>query len=367
MIRPLGQATGEFRDIREWVTLGQSLNVPNVSTTQIYTGIRSIGLANGQCKSPGVVFAAKDFLRLGYWFRHGGVYNQNTYSKGTLFTLTSALTQVEIGIKGIQNVVYVAIDGVAKILLDVNGHGILTPDVWKHCGLTYQGGVGGGLTLWYDSLPVLTYMSDDLPGNIDGAYAAGGPIWPSGGNVSTLVVGSSIGDSTYGWATSYLDDFYVDGSDDSVDVSLAEMPPPDRFLAGAVNGAGVSTQWTPTGQTSNYACVDDIPPNDDTDYVLANAADKLDLYTKIAVTLPENHSVVSASVVVLVKRLAAGPTLKIVAHDGISVSLESAEETPGTSYAYKVMQLPAPPDLGEWSIEKFNSMQVGIKSTGNYA
>jgi hypothetical protein len=49
-----------------------------------------------------------------------------------------------------------------------------------------------------------------------------------------------------------------------------------RIIGIVPNGAGLSTQWTPsTG--NNYACVDDIPPND-TDYIGINANDQIDLY-----------------------------------------------------------------------------------------
>jgi hypothetical protein len=50
-----------------------------------------------------------------------------------------------------------------------------------------------------------------------------------------------------------------------------------KLLTSKPNGAGASTQFTPsTG--SNFQCVDDIPPNDDTDYVSDNTATHKDFY-----------------------------------------------------------------------------------------
>jgi hypothetical protein len=66
----------------------------------------------------------------------------------------------------------------------------------------------------------------------------------------------------------YIDDLIIDTANWIGDTRIQGIKP---------DGAGSSTQWTPsTG--SNYACVDEIPP-DDIDYVAINANDQLDLYS----------------------------------------------------------------------------------------
>lgn len=60
-----------------------------------------------------------------------------------------------------------------------------------------------------------------------------------------------------------------------------------KFLTSKVSGAGSSTQFTPsTG--SNFQCVDDLPPNDDTDYVSDSTAGHKDYYTITALSFSGN-------------------------------------------------------------------------------
>lgn len=161
----------------------------------------------------------------------------------------------------------------------------------------------------------------------------------------------------------YFDDFYIDGDISNVN----EAPPPDRFLFSLASAAGASSQWTPTGAATNSECVDEAVPNDDTDYVKAEAADLVDLYATADITLPTDYGIVSVIPIALAKRMASGPTVQLVAADGVSANLESAEKTPGTSYSYIWESLPAAPDGGDWTEAKVNAAQFGIKSAGEYA
>lgn len=51
-----------------------------------------------------------------------------------------------------------------------------------------------------------------------------------------------------------------------------------RIITKVPTGAGGLTQWTPNGAGANWQCVDEIPPNDDTDYVSSNTAGNRDAY-----------------------------------------------------------------------------------------
>lgn len=61
-------------------------------------------------------------------------------------------------------------------------------------------------------------------------------------------------------------------------------PGDSRIITKMPNGAGNSTQWTPSAG-SNWQCVDEIPPNDDTDYVSSSTAGQTDLYTTQSASL----------------------------------------------------------------------------------
>ncbi len=72
----------------------------------------------------------------------------------------------------------------------------------------------------------------------------------------------------------YLDDIIVNTPSGSVNNS---WPNGLKIVLLKPNGAGSSTQWTPSAG-SNYQCVDEVPVSQ-TDYVYVNADGQLDLYT----------------------------------------------------------------------------------------
>lgn len=362
MATPLGQVTGELQDVREWVTYGAPTNLPGVSSTKAYTGTYSVrhGLTGSQ-RSFGLTFAAQSSLRAGYWFNHNGLYAQN-YSRGYVWLLrTSDGNQVEISWKRAQNDLIMAVDGVCVALVAATALNFSELDLWMHVGLTYVAGTPGLLHLWVNGQVALSY-DGHLPDNVIGCYTGG--CLGSSTNAAVIAVGDSLTGGAFGWAAyAYVDDFYVDG--DIVNVN--EMPPPDRFLYSQASGAGASSQWTPTGAATNYECVDDAVPDDDTTYVKAEAADLVDLYATADITLPMDYGIVDVLPVALAKRMAAGPTLQMVASDGVSADAESDELTLGTSYGYVFASMPLAPDGGVWTEEKFNDAQFGVKSAGMYA
>lgn len=54
---------------------------------------------------------------------------------------------------------------------------------------------------------------------------------------------------------------------------------PSRVITPLPTGAGTHTQWTPNGAASNYLCVNQAPPDDDTTYVSDATPGDLDSYT----------------------------------------------------------------------------------------
>lgn len=98
----------------------------------------------------------------------------------------------------------------------------------------------------------------------------------------TFTYTTTAGTQTAGWAdlvltptgggyASYFDDLYV--RDDNTfhgDVDVICLRP---------NGTTTLSEWTPfPGTATNYTCVDDSIPNEDTDYVTATATGLIDLY-----------------------------------------------------------------------------------------
>lgn len=351
MTTPLGQVTGELQDIREApVQFGTSTTAPAISSTKAYTGSYSIRFSNA-CKQAGYSFAANNGVRAGVWLNHNGTSTINSnFARPSLLSVrasTSLLADVrwertsgllELVINGS------VVDSIAAATLGIN-----VANQWHHIGISYVSGANGACTFYFNGLPALTY-SGSLSGSVD-SVAFGG----------NQLAGPTLG--AYGWDNyAYFDDFYVDG-----DISTDEAPPPDRFPFSLASAAGASAQWTPTGQATNIACVDEAVPNDDTDYVKAEAADLVDLYNTADITLPTDYGIVSVIPIALAKRMASGPTIKLVASDGVNADLISAEKTPGTSYGYHWESMPLAPDGGDWTQAKVNAAQFGVKSAGVYA
>lgn len=366
MTTPLGQVTGELQDAREYATYGNYSTLPTISSTLAYTGTYSIrasgGLSGAKCA--GIQFAPRDSLRAGYWCHHNGIYNGNN-ALVALFVLKTASAEIDVVWKKGGDGLAIAVNGIVVALTTASSAGALTtPSTWNHFGLAYIGGGDGSISFFVNGLPVLSYTGN-LPTAVIAAYGIG-----TAGNFGTnfsstaLTLGGTVAGGQYTLENyAYMDDFYVDGDI----VNTSETPPPDRFLFSLANGAGSSAQWTPTGVATNIDCVDESVPNDDTDYVKAEAANLVDLYATSDITLPTDYGIVSVIPIALAKRMASGPTVQLVAADGVSANLESTEKTPGTSYGYVWESMPLAPDGGDWTEAKVNAAQFGVKSAGEYA
>jgi hypothetical protein len=327
---PLGQITGEVRDVREWTSqIGST--APTISNTKAMTGEYSVRFA-ANTASIGLSFPSQSGLRCGTWLNHA-------MPSGSF---TAHLFRLRIGVTEIVRVQWV---GNGNLQLLINGSvvaeispqatAISQTNTWIALGLSYI--ANETVTFYVNGLAQLRYAAPNTP--INEAYIGGG-VW---GNYA------------------YFDDFYVDGN-----ISVDEAPPPDRFLFKLVNDVGASSQWTPVGASNNYQCVNDAVPNNDTNYVVANTANLTDLYKTTNVTLPTDYKVSAVLPIALARAMAAGPTLRFVASDGSNTTIRN-ERAPGMAYTYLWESLSQAPDGGEWTESKINATQFGYRSAGIFS
>lgn len=342
MTTPLGQVTGELQSALEFVTYGAVGGDPTISSTQKYTGGYSVRYGIGGNKAAGVTFTAASGVRLGAWLHHNGV-GTLTNNKAWLFVLLGGATVRAEVYWDKDNVVSLAVGGSVVATATYAQCGLDQLATWKHVGLVYITGVAGSCTFYVDGVAVLTYTGT-ITGTVDAAYCGGAK-------------------AVNGWASyAYFDDFYIDGG-----IVTDEAPPADRFLFSGANGAGADSEWTPTGAASNYECVDDpTGPDGDTSYVLATWASLQDLYATANITLPANYAIKAAIPVAMAMASLTGPTLQLVASDGVSADQVSAVLTPGSSYGYVMESMATQPDGSAWNEADFNAMQFGLKSGGTY-
>lgn len=122
------------------------------------------------------------------------------------------------------------------------------------------------------------------------------------------------------------------------------------------SGAGATTQWTPnTG--SNYAAVDDNPPDDDTTYVWSETADQIDTYAmgNLETTAGTIHGVQ------YLLNVRGERSVALVARPASTNRVGTTQATPA-SYAYlrEIAEL-NPEDSAAWEIADVNGMEFGVK------
>ena len=150
----------------------------------------------------------------------------------------------------------------------------------------------------------------------------------------------------------YVDNFVLDNA----------AYPGQSFIAGIMpNGAGYSTQWTPSAG-SNYACVDEVPPSD-ADYVYTNTVGNVDTYalsdlpgTAVAVKAVQvqararKEGVATPQNLDLAVRTTGGDYFsadKVLSTSFVSLS-HLWETNPGTAAA--------------WTVSEVNAMEAGVKA-----
>lgn len=175
-------------------------------------------------------------------------------------------------------------------------------------------------------------------------------------NVSQIRIGSHTGTGSY----SYADDVYVCDTTGSApyndylgDVRVVMMVP---------DGAGDSTQWTPSAG-ANYAAVDETPGHDgDTSYVSSSTAGQDDLYT-VGATPSGSSQVWAARVTATARKEGAGARdIALLVKAGTTTDASGALTIPDTTYrefSYTLLQ--NPDTSADWTIADLDAAQIGIR------
>jgi len=160
-----------------------------------------------------------------------------------------------------------------------------------------------------------------------------------------------------GDASSYLDDIYVN---DTTGAQNNAFSGDIRISAYIPNAAGDVTGLTATSG-SNYATVDERPPNDATDYVYDSGTSNYDLYN-----IPDTSGITSVQAATLWLRAQKSDAgAKNIAHKIKSAATEDtgADIALSTSWTYygKVYDVD-PTDSNAWTASKINALQIGAKA-----
>lgn len=186
----------------------------------------------------------------------------------------------------------------------------------------------------------------------------------SGTNVDTKASASAGANQVWlsGFAYNrytYWDDLYV--CDTTGDFANDFLTDGARVVSLLPSGAGNYSNWTPSAG-SNYECVDEVPPNGDTDYVSAATSGIKDSYAFGDLPISQGY-VLGVQYSVFGKKTAGGVEQFKPLFRPASTDYEGTLTALTDSYAYHtVTQNENPETAAQWTISEVNSAEFGIKS-----
>lgn len=362
-----GQLSAETQSLADVAGLGGVGYA--VSNTVAFTGAWSYRTSSTNAPL-GFAGAFGVAARCGMYFRHNGQTSSPAPVIGMLVDGASLVWLFDTNNNDVTLAAgYSRGTTVVRTALTVNVPALAITNTWIHIGMTaYMAASGGFVSLYVDGEQVGEWTGDtqlyrsgsseaDTPRTaITGIYASG---YSSKWLLSTAGV----------WANySYIDDFYADywtGGSSPVDAAVSSR----RFYPMTVTANGASVAWTPSAG-SNYAAVDEVPPDDDTTYVRANGAGLLDRYELSDVTLDVDYYPRAVIALAYVKKSDAGiaSTLQINAYNGSGVDvLEGTPQSLPISYGYVWERWVTDFDGQPWDIADVNNVQFGYLSSGDYS
>lgn len=219
---------------------------------------------------------------------------------------------------------------------------VLLPATWYYVEFKYTPADTGGYgEVRVDGIPWVVFTGDTRSGGTTGTLHRV-QLGNNGGSIANLdVCDLVIMDTSGPDCNDFLGDVRVD----------ATLP---------AGGAGTYTEWTPSTLT-NIQCVDEVPANDDTDYVhtLTPAARDLYQYADIA---PSGGNVKAVLVQYVAKKDDVGSrNVQSLVRTG-GVDYPGAAQSLFESYAqYTEILSRNPQTAAPWTIAEVNSAEYGVK------
>jgi len=159
------------------------------------------------------------------------------------------------------------------------------------------------------------------------------------------------GDGTY-YSSCWFDNVVVDN---------AAWPGNTKIQAIKPAGAGNSTQWIPSAG-DNYACVDEVPPSE-TDFIVTNALDHLDLYA--AGDLVGTIGSVKCVQLQALAKAEGSPTphnLRLAVGTNGANYFSGDKAVPSSSAQLSNLWEANPATAVPWQEAEVNAMEIGVKA-----
>lgn len=284
--------------------------------------------------------AVTDYIIIGF-----GIYFQTVGTNTYIFSLLSpSIYQISIR-RNTDSTVSIVHRTAGVVATSVNP--CLSQSAWHYmeCKIMRGTGTEGEAIIKVDSQEVINANGLNLAYGAEGAYTA-------------VAFSADHNGGNDGYHKSF-DDLYIcdstgSNNNDFLGECSIEVLYPD---------SDVVTEWTPDSGTDNFARVDESLIDDDTSYVEVQSQTAQDIYglTDTATTV---GSVVGVQVNSGVRKTTAGGALYKHQLKQSATVAEGVEKAffSGSIYAYNSEPFDVDPTDGlDWSFDKVNSLQVGIK------
>jgi hypothetical protein len=115
----------------------------------------------------------------------------------------------------------------------------------------------------------------------------------------------------------------------------------------------------------DYTKVDDPSVDDDDSYLWIGSANSVEMFNTANITLPLNHSIVSAIPWCLGRKgnVALDSEIRLVADDGVAVTDGADQKLPGF-YAEVWERMLLDPQSATWDETSFNACEFGMETRG---
>lgn len=310
-----------------------------ISTTA-HTGTYSLRMDHYNDGRGNIIVPATRQIRVGMYVRFD--YFPST-STGIFVAYTSGGTKL----------IEIEVDNMARMFIDCGGThgtpaGALALYTWYHFGVDIKiDSSAGWVYVYKDGIELVSTTGNT--GNSD---------------IGITALGTTTNNNNYGcyfyWDNVYIDDTTGEGSAAVVPIKTF------RYITPAT-GSPTYAQWDGSDGNSvdNYALVDEVPPNSDTDYVCTNVVDELDSYQMSTFTLDTGETIKAVIPISYVKRF--GTTEQIALGTRYSsTDVVGSDQAPSTSYSYKWERQTAKPGGGSWDQAALDDVEVVIKSRGSF-
>lgn len=279
---------------------------------------------------------------------------------GLTFKLTGITTDQKVisFLEGATNHVWISFDSSGRIIITRNGTTIATGTTILTTGVAY-----------YVELRVIVsdtvglaevHLNGALEASYYGAGSAGSPTGDTRNGATGVIDRVTIGGGGSGSQNFDVDDLYI--------LDTSGSAPTNTYLGDvrvdtiAPNGNGNSSVLVGSdgNSTDNYLLVDEVPANDDTDYVESSTPGDKDTYA-FSNMATVTGTVYGVQVSHWSRKTDAGSRSVVSVARLSGTEVDSAVQTLAGSYQYFTDLREAKPGGGVWTIADVNSAEFGVK------